>query len=183
MLVEAGHRCAIPTCRQHPVEVDHIVDWAKVRRHDFDNLIALCPTCHARKTKGDIDIQSMKQYKANLGVLTSRYGDLELRLLRSLAEWVPGIPRPMVSDGMVWMVADLRRDGVIELRQDGWFLPSGWRDRPRPSKELIEQAAQLRARYASLTLKGIELVERWYGARPVDWVAGTGLTSEWPLTD
>ncbi|WP_425484925.1 HNH endonuclease [Amycolatopsis anabasis] len=43
ILVEAGHWCAIPTCRQYPVDVDHIVDWVKVRRHEFDNLIALCP--------------------------------------------------------------------------------------------------------------------------------------------
>ncbi|MFF3229124.1 HNH endonuclease [Nocardia suismassiliense] len=72
VLVEAGHRCAIPTCRQYPVEVDHIVDWAKTRRHDFDNLIALCPTCHARKTKGEIDTLAMKQYKLNLGVSVNR---------------------------------------------------------------------------------------------------------------
>ncbi len=72
VLVEAGHRCAIPTCRQYPVEVDHIVDWAKTRRHDFDNLIALCPTCHARKTKGEIDALAMKQYKLNLGVSVNR---------------------------------------------------------------------------------------------------------------
>jgi len=42
VLVEAGHRCAIPTCRQHPVDVDHIDDWATVKEHRFENLIALC---------------------------------------------------------------------------------------------------------------------------------------------
>ncbi|MBF6087192.1 HNH endonuclease [Nocardia cyriacigeorgica] len=90
VLVEAGHRCAIPTCRQYLVEVDHIVDWAKTRRHEFDNLIVLCPTCHARKKHGEIDILSVKQYKTNLGVMTRRYTDLELRLLRWLFDYAPG---------------------------------------------------------------------------------------------
>ncbi len=36
----SAHRCAIPIGRQYPVGIDHIVDWAKVRRHKFENLIA-----------------------------------------------------------------------------------------------------------------------------------------------
>jgi len=43
VLLEAGHRCAIPTCRQTPVEIVHIDPWAKVREHKFENLIALWP--------------------------------------------------------------------------------------------------------------------------------------------
>jgi hypothetical protein len=83
VLIEAGHRCAIPTCRAHPVEIEHIDDWAKVREHRFDNLIALCPTCHARKGNGpdQIDRQSLKTYKQNLALLNSRYGEYERRLL------------------------------------------------------------------------------------------------------
>ncbi|MEV5824802.1 HNH endonuclease signature motif containing protein [Spirillospora sp. NPDC052242] len=63
ILVEAGHRCSIPTCRAHPVELAHIDAWAKVREHKPDNLIALCPTCHTRYDKGEIDRQSMLIYK------------------------------------------------------------------------------------------------------------------------
>lgn len=66
ILVEAGHRCAIPTCRQIPVQIDHIRDWAKVREHRAENLIALCPNCHARKTRGEIDVKAMLRYKAQL---------------------------------------------------------------------------------------------------------------------
>ncbi|PKW15925.1 HNH endonuclease [Saccharopolyspora spinosa] len=170
VLVEAGHRCAIPTCRQYPVDIDHIVDWAKVQRHDFDNLIALCPTCHARKTRGEIDIKSMKQYKINLGVLTSRYTDLELRLLRWLVDYMPGRGRPMLPDGMIWVVGDLLSDGLIELRDDGWLLPSGHPDGPGPNNFMKQVATDRNARYVSLTDKGRELVERWFGAKPLDWV-------------
>ncbi|WP_132301905.1 HNH endonuclease signature motif containing protein [Kribbella sp. VKM Ac-2568] len=43
VLVEAGHRCAIPTCRATPTEICHIEPWAKAKAHRFENLIALCP--------------------------------------------------------------------------------------------------------------------------------------------
>jgi tetratricopeptide (TPR) repeat protein len=73
VLVEAGHRCTIPTCRATTTEVAHIVPFAEVQEHAFENLIALCPNCHTRYDKGEIDRQSMRTYKYNLGVLASRY--------------------------------------------------------------------------------------------------------------
>ena len=66
ILVEAGHRCAIPTCRACLVEIAHIVPWSDVREHAYENLIALCPTCHARYDRGEIDRLSMRQYKTQL---------------------------------------------------------------------------------------------------------------------
>ncbi|WP_370968586.1 HNH endonuclease [Amycolatopsis sp. cg9] len=88
VFIEAGYRCAVPTCRQHPVDIDHIVDWAEVRKHEFDNLIALCPTCHRRKGNkpGQIDRVALRHYKANLSVINNRYGDIEKRLIEAYAE-------------------------------------------------------------------------------------------------
>ena len=51
VLVEAGHRCAIPTCRQIEVQIHHIVPWADCQEHKYDNLIALCANCHSRADK------------------------------------------------------------------------------------------------------------------------------------
>ncbi|NGO79185.1 HNH endonuclease [Streptomyces sp. YC504] len=114
VLVEAGHRCAIPTCRSTPVEFAHIKPYAKVKEHAFDNLIALCPTCHARFDHGDIDVGSMQQYKANLGLLSGRYGPLELQALQWLAADMArdeiDIPR-----GMDWAFDNLIRDGLAEV--------------------------------------------------------------------
>lgn len=113
VLVEAGHRCAVPTCRQHPVDVHHILEWSKVRQHHFDNLLALCPTCHRRMREGDIDRLAARQYKANLAVLNSRYEPLERRLLVSLGaqsegavKWLPGLSG--------FFVGNLLADGLIE---------------------------------------------------------------------
>jgi hypothetical protein len=66
VLVEAGHRCAIHTCRQYPVDVAHIVPWAECREHRFENLIALCANCHRRHHNREIDRQALIQYKRNL---------------------------------------------------------------------------------------------------------------------
>ena len=97
VLMEAGHRCAIPTCKQTPVELAHITPWSKVKEHTFENLIALCPTCHTRFDRGDIDKKSIEQYKLNLNVINNKYGDFEKRVLEVFAEnqeanqlWLPG---------------------------------------------------------------------------------------------
>ena len=66
VLLEAGHRCAIHTCRHVDVDVHHIVPWAKVQEHRVENLIALCPNCHRRAERGDIDRKSLRLYKARL---------------------------------------------------------------------------------------------------------------------
>lgn len=82
ILIEAGHRCAIPTCHATPVEIAHIVPWATVRQHTYENLIALCPTCHARYDRGEIDRLSMKKYKENLRAVSASRTD-EMTQLRS----------------------------------------------------------------------------------------------------
>lgn len=66
VLVEAGHRCAIHTCRYPDVDVHHIEPWAKVREHRFDDLIALCSNCHRRADAREIDRKSLYMYKARL---------------------------------------------------------------------------------------------------------------------
>lgn len=66
VLVEAGHRCAIPTCRYPKVDLHHIVPWEQCGTHDYDNLIALCPNCHDRADRGEIDRKSLRMYKARL---------------------------------------------------------------------------------------------------------------------
>jgi len=66
VLVEAGHRCAIPRCNQTELDVHHIVPWADCQKHEYSNLIALCPICHRRAHQGDIDRKSLLIYKENL---------------------------------------------------------------------------------------------------------------------
>lgn len=67
VLVEAGHRCAISSCRATTTEIAHIEPWAETKDHSFDNLIALCPNCHTRyDAKKEIDLKAMRMYKQAL---------------------------------------------------------------------------------------------------------------------
>ncbi len=115
VLVEAGHRCAIPTCRQVPVEIAHIVPYAKKRDNSFDNLIALCPTCHTRFDSGQIDRQSMRQYKANLSVVSSRYSDLERRLIEHFVD-NPRQDTIFLPGELQLLLGYLVKDGLLEVK-------------------------------------------------------------------
>lgn len=66
VLIEAGHRCAIPRCGHTDVDVHHIIPWETCKNHEYKNLIALCPNCHRRAHKGEIDRKSLLEYKARL---------------------------------------------------------------------------------------------------------------------
>lgn len=66
VFVEAGHRCAIPRCGETELDVHHIIPWETCKKHEYSNLIALCPVCHRRAHKGEIDRKSLQLYKAAL---------------------------------------------------------------------------------------------------------------------
>jgi 5-methylcytosine-specific restriction endonuclease McrA len=69
VLVGAGHRCAIPTCRSLSTEIHHIKPVKKGGKNRYSNLIALCPNCHARADKGEIDQKSLFTYKITYDML------------------------------------------------------------------------------------------------------------------
>lgn len=116
VLVEAGHRCSIPTCRATTTEIAHIVPWAESRDNSFENLIALCPNCHTRyDQKSEIDRRSMELYKRNLGILSNRYGDIERRVFELLAK--SGERVFVLGLGGDVMVANALKDGLFEDKQ------------------------------------------------------------------
>lgn len=53
VLERDGHTCR--ECGQPATEADHIIPRAVApqRAHDIDNGQALCPSCHAKKTRSD----------------------------------------------------------------------------------------------------------------------------------
>jgi hypothetical protein len=112
VLVEAGHRCAIPTCRATTTEIAHIAPWSEVREHTFENLIVLCPNCHSRYDRGEIDRLAMTMYKRNLGLLGSRYSEAERRLLDMFAQR-PGVRAAQFSNPRDFEFMYLLKDGVI----------------------------------------------------------------------
>ena len=99
VLCEAGHRCAIHTCREIiEVDIHHIVPWSKCKEHNYENLIALCPNCHRLADRGRIDRKSLRMYKANLRYAHDRFSQLEVNLLFQLYK----IPESENDMGVPW---------------------------------------------------------------------------------
>jgi hypothetical protein len=149
VLIEAGHRCAIPTCRHPTTELAHIVPWSKVKEHTFDNLIALCPNCHTRYDNKEIDRKSMLQYKANLSLLNSRYGDLEQRVLKIFAG------SPVREEIWLYKSLDIL---LMYLIEDGLLMND------KDNLRLIASEWNV----YKLTSKGREFIARWLNAEPLE---------------
>lgn len=90
ILVEAGHRCAIPACRYIQTEIHHIVPWATCKEHKYENLIALCPNCHQRADANEIDRKALRLYKGNLQFAHDKFSNLEVDFLFELKKLGPG---------------------------------------------------------------------------------------------
>jgi HNH endonuclease len=69
VLAEAGYRCAVPTCRTIlAIDPHHIVELSERDGYVVENLLALCPTCHALFQRGVVRRESLYTWK---GVLVS----------------------------------------------------------------------------------------------------------------
>jgi hypothetical protein len=132
VVVEAGDRCAIPTCRQVPIEVHHIDE--DPTNNVFENLIALCPNCHARVTKDEIPAAHVRMYKANLGLISTRYGDLERRVLNDFVD-KPDAKFAVLPRELSILMNYLVHDGIVERKyppdavigiQENWPMRHYW---------------------------------------------------------
>jgi hypothetical protein len=64
VLTEAGYRCAVPTCRGIlAIDLHHIVEVHRGGPDTLENLLALCPTCHALYHRGVIKAISIQTWK------------------------------------------------------------------------------------------------------------------------
>jgi len=159
VLVEAGHRCAIPTCRHTTVQIAHIVPWVECRKHEFLNLIALCPNCHESYDAGRIDRLSIRAYKANLSKMSGRYGEIERRLLDFFIQ-NPDDDSVYLPGGMELFVMYLVRDGLIS-HDRGYSTPAS-----SPSSPFTWQTV-MGVKYI-LTDSGRETVARLSSGRELD---------------
>jgi len=130
VLVEAGHRCAIPTCRYIEVDIHHIIPWETCQNHEYDNLISLCSNCHRRADRGEIDRKSLRLYKANLRFAHDKFSQLELDILFQLFQAGDGasIQWPPFLHILVKRISDA---GYIAIhRASGAVIISGMQASP-----------------------------------------------------
>jgi hypothetical protein len=168
LFIEAGYRCAIPTCRVvAPLQIDHIEDWAKVREHKFENMIVLCANCHGRKGsgRGQIDRLALRQYKANLSLLNHRYGEFERRILDYFVA-SSGPPIIFLPGGMDLLVHYLVSDGYLVRADVRAPMTSNFRLKHVDGTEMTINIPNLVGYF--LTESGAEFVKKWQEAKPLD---------------
>lgn len=112
VLTEAGYRCAVPTCRGIVVlDLHHIVPVRDGGQNELENLIALCPTCHALYERRKINPSSIRIWKAFLQSLYRAYDHRTLDLLWFLKK----VPNFQCSGDGVVSFASLVGAGLAEL--------------------------------------------------------------------
>lgn len=153
---EAGHRCAIITCRAFfSVDVAHIVPYEKVQEHAFENLILLCKNCHWLFDQGQIDRQSIENYKLSLSIVNHRYSDFERRVIEYFVDNGNGedleLQLPFHQD---FHLRNLLRDNLLRLVHRERHIASG----------IYEDGIEV----YMLTPTGHDFVHRWVTAKNLD---------------
>jgi hypothetical protein len=143
VLIEAGYRCANPTCRQIlALELHHMIEVAKGGENITSNLIALCPTDHALYTTGKISADAIYAWKT---VLVSLNASFDTEGINSLLFLAMSSPRnDLIISG----------DGVLKFSA---LIASGYVD----YRLLANNANQLVTYTAFLTQRGEILVNAW----------------------
>lgn len=122
LMIEAGYRCAV--CKTpEPLQIDHIIEWAEVHKHEFENMIVLCANCHARKKNTSdprhINRASLQRIKSNLMLLNGRYSDLERRIIdnfqEELASKQQATPSIFIPERLNLLVRYLIYDGIVTI--------------------------------------------------------------------
>jgi len=154
VLLEAGHACAIPTCQFPATEFAHIEPFAKVRKHEASNIIALCPNHHhLYDQKKQIDQKSIRAYKLKLQFLNRRYTKYELRLLAVLAQ------KPFVLASGEVETMGLLKEGLIENAKT--FLTQSITVTDNATMQLVYEDHFVASFAARLTEKGRRFIETW----------------------
>jgi len=162
VLIEAGHKCANPTCRHIlTLELHHII-WVKDQGGDDpDNLLALCPNCHSLHTQGHISGTAIRTWKSLLVSLNSANRttvdlllvlyDEEKRVDSAEDSSKVAPPFRFTGDGLP-ALSGLITSGLLEVSRR--FSGAGLFGASMPSFQV------------RLTTKGIRLVESWLDGVP-----------------
>ena len=74
VLIEAGYRCGVPTCRAIlAIDLHHLVEVSRGGSDALANLIALCPTCHALHHRGTIPQEALHAWKGILVAMSAAF--------------------------------------------------------------------------------------------------------------
>lgn len=132
ILTECGYRCSVPTCRNIlALDMHHIIEVSEGGGNAPDNLIVLCPTCHALFHRGEIRRESIQMWKGMLITLNKAFDQDAIDTLLFLSMYDASFYSP--SDAMklsltadaVFSQRKLINAGLVE-----YWSPDGIREPP-----------------------------------------------------
>jgi HNH endonuclease len=153
LLLEAGYRCANPTCRNMVILDTHHLDRISKGGGDSEaNLIALCPMCHALHHRSQIPEDHVRTWKTMLVQLN------EARLAHAI-------------DRILFLSSDANEtmfvtgDGVLICSD---LIVAGLVEAPLISSTEGGGQAPHRAYRLQLTARGHQFADAWKAGRLVD---------------
>ena len=151
VLTESGYRCGVPTCRAViPIELHHLVAVRDGGSNEVDNLLPLCPNCHALYEGGTIPRSALDAYKSILVALTHALDQQainDLLFLRWQAENKPNQLVQMSGDGLL-IFRSLIAQGLVDFGH--WGVRMGGFGGGIDSRYVLH-----------LTEKGNRLIDAW----------------------
>jgi len=148
VLMEAGYRCAVPTCRNIlAIDLHHIVQVSEDGGDDPANLIALCGLCHDLYHRGEITRDAIRNWKGMLIALNYAFDRESIDNLLFLHRLPPN---------QLWISGD----GVLKFSQ---LLAAGLAEFSLKMKN-----GPLLLYEVQLTPKGRLLVDAWFKGNRVE---------------
>ena len=87
VLHEAGYQCSNPVCRTIiTLDLHHLVYVAQDGKNVAENLLALCPNCHALLHKGIISLDSLRTWKMLQLSLNEAFDKKSINMLLTFAK-------------------------------------------------------------------------------------------------
>lgn len=135
VLHEAGYKCANPRCR-YPITLDrhHLVPSGKGGPDTADNLLALCPNCHAEHHAGKIPEATLRAWKMLLVTVNEAYDRRTVDLLLAVYKAVTlglsgGECAALIASGLA-DVEPVQNGPLVTyfatLNQKGKLFVEGW---------------------------------------------------------
>jgi hypothetical protein len=136
VLHEAAYKCANPRCR-YPITLDrhHLIEHSKGGPDAADNLLAICPNCHADYHAGKIPMASLRAWKMLLVTINEGFSRQTVDLLLAVHKigrlgLSGGDCAPLLASGLVEV--DVAENGplavyFVSLNQRGKLFVEGWK--------------------------------------------------------
>lgn len=163
VLHEAGYRCGNPGCRGIiTLDIHHIEYVSEGGGNGTENLLPLCPTCHALHHSGQIPRESIRAWKMLLLSLNDGFSRLAVDLLLALDHL--GRRPVLVATDTVLMMGSLIASGLVTISH--------------PSTGEIPDRDFSQSRFVSLSNKGVSFVASWKAGNQAGAIDATSTPSK-----